>query len=77
MTCPFVDDPDLCGFQACFTAVYGPPPGSSRPGPAVRKSSLGVCGVCRRPMKIGDGDGGKTNSESHVHIRVCAASDDD
>ncbi|KAF8141546.1 Pleckstrin homology domain-containing protein [Boletus edulis] len=26
-----------------------------------RKSNLGVCGVCRRPMKIGDGDSSKTN----------------
>ncbi|TFY58718.1 hypothetical protein EVG20_g8046 [Dentipellis fragilis] len=46
--------------EACFTAVYGPPPGAGR-GPAMRKSNLGVCGVCRRPMKVGDGDGGKSN----------------
>ena len=48
--------------QACFSAVYGPPPGASRAGP--RKSNLGVCGVCRRPMKVPDGDGGKSNSTS-------------
>lgn len=49
--------------QACFSAVYGPLPGSTR-GAAPRKTSLGVCGVCRRPMKVGDGDGGsKSNSE--------------
>ncbi|KXN87386.1 Rho guanine nucleotide exchange factor scd1 [Leucoagaricus sp. SymC.cos] len=45
--------------EACFSAVYGPPPGADRSIP--RKSNLGVCGVCRRPMKIGDGDGGKSN----------------
>ncbi|EPQ56625.1 hypothetical protein GLOTRDRAFT_75412 [Gloeophyllum trabeum ATCC 11539] len=45
--------------EACFTAVYGPPP--SQKGAVVRKSNLGVCGVCRRPMKVGDGDGGKHN----------------
>ncbi|KAF6761725.1 von Willebrand RING finger domain-containing protein [Ephemerocybe angulata] len=45
--------------EACFTAVYGPPPNQSRSMP--RKSNVGVCGVCRRPMKVGDGDGGKSN----------------
>lgn len=45
--------------EACFTAVYGPPPSQGRALP--RKSNLGVCGVCRRPMKVGDGDGGKSN----------------
>jgi hypothetical protein len=49
--------------QACFSAVYGPPPGPSRAG-VIRKTNLGVCGVCRRPMKVGDGDGGKSNSMS-------------
>ena len=48
--------------QACFTAVYGPPPAQSRSA-VPRKSNLGVCGVCRRPMKIGDGDNTKTNSQ--------------
>ncbi|KAI0026489.1 Pleckstrin homology domain-containing protein [Vararia minispora EC-137] len=47
--------------EACFTAVYGPPPSQSRSQGALRKSNLGVCGVCRRPMKVGDGDGGKSN----------------
>ncbi|KAI0741277.1 Pleckstrin homology domain-containing protein [Daedaleopsis nitida] len=47
--------------EACFTAVYGPPPGPSRAGGVIRKSNLGVCGVCRRPMKVGDGDGSKSN----------------
>ncbi|OAX41524.1 hypothetical protein K503DRAFT_485549 [Rhizopogon vinicolor AM-OR11-026] len=46
--------------EACFTAVYGPPPAQSRSA-VPRKSNLGVCGVCRRPMKIGDGDSSKTN----------------
>ncbi|KIJ65600.1 hypothetical protein HYDPIDRAFT_27598 [Hydnomerulius pinastri MD-312] len=46
--------------EACFTAVYGPPPGQSRSA-VPRKSNLGVCGVCRRPMKLGDGDNTKTN----------------
>ena len=48
--------------QACFTAVYGPVPGPGRSTAILRKSNLGVCGVCRRPMKVGDGDGGKSNS---------------
>ena len=52
--------------QACFSAVYGPPPSSSKVG-VIRKSNLGVCGVCRRPMKVGDGDGGKSNSEFSLH----------
>ncbi|KAJ4469558.1 Pleckstrin homology domain-containing protein [Lentinula aciculospora] len=46
--------------EACFTAVYGPPPSQSK-STVPRKSNLGVCGVCRRPMKVGDGDGGKSN----------------
>ncbi|KAF8448963.1 Pleckstrin homology domain-containing protein [Boletus edulis BED1] len=46
--------------EACFTAVYGPPPAQARSA-VPRKSNLGVCGVCRRPMKIGDGDSSKTN----------------
>ncbi|KAK1232923.1 hypothetical protein PQX77_003936 [Marasmius sp. AFHP31] len=46
--------------EACFTAVYGPPPSQARTA-VPRKSNLGVCGVCRRPMKVGDGDGGKSN----------------
>ncbi|KAK7060999.1 hypothetical protein VNI00_000734 [Paramarasmius palmivorus] len=46
--------------EACFTAVYGPPPSQAR-STVPRKSNLGVCGVCRRPMKVGDGDGGKSN----------------
>ncbi|KAG6813148.1 hypothetical protein H0H92_013554 [Tricholoma furcatifolium] len=45
--------------EACFTAVYGPPPSQARTLP--RRSNLGVCGVCRRPMKVGDGDSGKSN----------------
>ncbi|KAI0002142.1 Pleckstrin homology domain-containing protein [Russula compacta] len=47
--------------EACFTAVYGPVPGVGRTTAVLRKSNLGVCGVCRRPMKVGDGDGGKSN----------------
>ena len=52
--------------QACFTAVYGPPPNQGRTT-IPRKTNLGVCGVCRRPMKVGDGDGGKSNSLSRPH----------
>ncbi|KAI0322760.1 Pleckstrin homology domain-containing protein [Amylostereum chailletii] len=47
--------------EACFTAVYGPPPSQVRTQGVLRKSNLGVCGVCRRPMKVGDGDGAKSN----------------
>ncbi|KAF9054534.1 Pleckstrin homology domain-containing protein [Panaeolus papilionaceus] len=46
--------------EACFIAVYGPPPSQAGRG-VPRKANLGVCGVCRRPMKVGDGDGGKSN----------------
>ncbi|KIJ55641.1 hypothetical protein M422DRAFT_57963 [Sphaerobolus stellatus SS14] len=46
--------------EACFAAVYGPPPGA-RGSNVPRKANLGVCGVCRRPMKVADGDGGKSN----------------
>lgn len=53
---------DIYIIQACFTAVYGPPPGQSK-SVVPRKSNLGVCGVCRRPMKVGDGDNSKTNSQ--------------
>lgn len=42
--------------------MYGPVPGAGRTTAVLRKSNLGVCGVCRRPMKVGDGDGGKSNS---------------
>lgn len=49
--------------QACFTAVYGPPPSQSKSA-VPRKSNLGVCGVCRRPMKVGEGDNSKINSPS-------------
>ncbi|KAJ7442298.1 Pleckstrin homology domain-containing protein [Mycena latifolia] len=48
--------------EACFTAVYGPPPSQAR-STVPRKSNLGVCGVCRRPMKVGDGDGGKPSNK--------------
>lgn len=44
--------------EACFTAVYGPVVKG-----APRQTSLGLCGVCRRPMKLNDGDSGKGNSE--------------
>ena len=44
--------------------MYGPVPGANRATAVLRKSNLGVCGVCRRPMKVGDGDGGKSNSMS-------------
>ena len=62
--------------QACFSAVYGPPPGQSRVG-VIRKSNLGVCGVCRRPMKVGDGDGGKSNSESSPRSCKCISANGD
>ncbi|KAK2462704.1 hypothetical protein APHAL10511_005222 [Amanita phalloides] len=46
--------------EACFTAVYGPLPNQNR-AHSPRKLNLGVCGVCRRPMKVSDGDSGKSN----------------
>ncbi|CAE6509337.1 unnamed protein product [Rhizoctonia solani] len=45
--------------EACFTAVYGQI-NQSRAGPLPRKN-LGVCGVCRKPIRVGDGDGAKSN----------------
>lgn len=48
--------------EACFTAVYGP---VNRGG--IRQTSLGLCGVCRRPMKISDGDHSKGNSKPNVY----------
>ncbi|KAG9088359.1 hypothetical protein FRC06_002076 [Ceratobasidium sp. 370] len=45
--------------EACFTAVYGQVP-SSRMGALPRKN-LGVCGVCRKPIRVGDGDSAKSN----------------
>lgn len=74
---------NLCGLdihcqlliQVCFSAVYGPPPGQSRVR-VIRKSNLGVCGVCRRLMKVGDGDSGISNSEfSPYSLCVLFASD--
>ncbi|KAF8518952.1 Pleckstrin homology domain-containing protein [Hysterangium stoloniferum] len=47
--------------QACFVAVYETTPGSRASNNTPRKTNLGVCGVCRRPMKVGDGDSGKSN----------------
>jgi len=48
--------------EACFTAVYGPMPGQ-RGNTGRKPSSLGVCGVCRRPMKVGGDSEPKSNSE--------------
>ncbi|KAG9095970.1 hypothetical protein FS749_009344, partial [Ceratobasidium sp. UAMH 11750] len=45
--------------EACFTAVYGQLP-SARMGALPRKN-LGVCGVCRKPIRVGDGDSAKSN----------------
>ncbi|CEL62921.1 hypothetical protein RSOLAG1IB_10580 [Rhizoctonia solani AG-1 IB] len=45
--------------EACFTAVYGQV-NQSRSGALPRKN-LGVCGVCRKPIRVGDGDGAKSN----------------
>ncbi|KAF8751645.1 Pleckstrin homology domain [Rhizoctonia solani] len=45
--------------EACFTAVYGQV-NQSRMGALPRKN-LGVCGVCRKPIRVGDGDGAKSN----------------
>lgn len=51
--------------EACFTAVYGP---VVRGG--ARQTNLGLCGVCRRPMKIGDGDSSKGNSKYPLSSRI-------
>ncbi|TIA92510.1 hypothetical protein E3P99_00609 [Wallemia hederae] len=42
----------LCGHalhDQCFTQVYGPLPSAKMPS-----KSLGVCGICRKPMKLSD-----------------------
>lgn len=40
-------------------------PGQGRQASTMpRKTNLGVCGVCRRPMKVGDGGEAKSNSAS-------------
>lgn len=42
----------LCGHalhDQCFTQVYGPVPSAKLPS-----KSLGVCGICRKPMKLSD-----------------------
>lgn len=56
--------------EACFVAVYAPS-GTRTSAQVPRKTNLGVCGVCRKPMKVGEGDAmhggggsGKLNSES-------------
>lgn len=36
--------------QACFVAVYGPVPVSL----VARRKDVGVCGVCRAPMRLVD-----------------------
>ncbi|KAF9565843.1 hypothetical protein CPC08DRAFT_704277 [Agrocybe pediades] len=42
---------------ACFTAVYGPPPNQQTRPALPQKPILGLCGICRRPMKVRDGAG--------------------
>ena len=51
----------LFQIKACFTAVYGPPP-------LPQMSNVGVCGVCRRPMKVADADGGKSKSNTYFSL---------
>lgn len=51
-------------YQACFCAVYGPLSGADRS--MSKKSNIGVCGVCRRPMRVADSDAGKSNSLSSL-----------
>lgn len=48
--------------EACFVAVYGPVPQSA----VARSRPLGMCGVCRQPMILGDDDemGGKRGKSS-------------
>ena len=56
--------------QDCFVHVYGPLPESNKYGVVRKPQSFGVCGVCRKPMKVGEdggagnGGGGKSSSES-------------
>lgn len=48
--------------EACFTAVYGPLPTQGRTS-TPRKLNLGVCGVCRRPMKVSENEGGSKSNK--------------
>lgn len=53
--------------EACFVAVYGPVPESA----VARSRPLGMCGVCRQPMILGDDDelGGKKGKSSEFAAR--------
>lgn len=53
--------------EACFVAVYAPS-GTRSTAQIPRKTNLGVCGVCRKPMKVGEGDaihGGGSSGKSN------------
>ncbi|GJJ11148.1 hypothetical protein Clacol_005379 [Clathrus columnatus] len=53
--------------EACFVAVYAPS-GTRNSAQVPRKTNLGVCGVCRKPMKVGEGDamhGGGSSGKSN------------
>jgi hypothetical protein len=65
MTISFTNDLFAKGTNACFSAIYGPTPGSPR-GEVIRKTNLGVC---RRPMKIGAGMVANTavRTLNHIH----------
>lgn len=56
--------------QDCFVHVYGPLPERNRFGDMRKPQSFGVCGVCRKSMKVGESgaagniSSGKASSES-------------
>ena len=59
--------------QACFVTVYGPVPKTL----SARRKDIGLCGVCRAPMRLTDEDDmpkggsrvGGTDSESSSTVR--------
>lgn len=65
-------DASLFLSQDCFVHVYGPLPEANKYGVVRKPQSFGVCGVCRKPMKVGEdggagnGGGGKSSSEAPI-----------
>jgi hypothetical protein len=65
--------------QDCFVHVYGPLPERSRFGDVRKPQSFGVCGVCRKSMKVGESgaagnvSSGKASSGSRFsHFSLCS-----
>ncbi|KAL7414666.1 hypothetical protein BDY24DRAFT_414377 [Mrakia frigida] len=55
----------------CFVHVYGPLPEANKYGVVRKPQSFGVCGVCRKPMKVGE-DGGAGNGGGGKSSKLAA-----